>query len=66
MSVLLTKSRNTIWMIKLRRMTLERHVAYIVETRNAYRVLVGRPEGRPFGIPWGRGRRIVLRWNSKK
>jgi hypothetical protein len=52
MSVLLTKSSNTVWMIKLRRMTLETHVAYIVEMRNAYRVLVGRSEGRPFGIPW--------------
>jgi len=50
--VLLTKSPNAIWVIKLKRMTLDRHVAHIVERQTAYGVLVGRPEGRPFGIPW--------------
>ena len=30
---------------------MERHVAHKVEKRNAYRVLVEIPEGRPFGIP---------------
>jgi hypothetical protein len=39
-------------MIKSRRMTLAEHVARIGEKRNAYRILVEKPEGkRPLGRP---------------
>jgi hypothetical protein len=39
-------------MIKSRRKRWAGHVARMGEKRNAYRVLVGRPEGkRPLGIP---------------
>jgi hypothetical protein len=38
--------------IKLRRMRWAGHVAYVGEKRGAYRILVGRPEGRrPLGRP---------------
>jgi hypothetical protein len=44
-------------MIKSRRMRWAGHVARMVETRNAYRILVGNPEGkRPLGKP--RRRRV--------
>jgi hypothetical protein len=43
-------------MIKSRRMRWAGHVARIRETRNAYRIFVGKPEGK---IPLGRQRR---RW----
>ena len=42
--------------IKLRRMRCAGHVACMVEERDQYRVLVGKPEGK---IPLGRPR---LRW----
>jgi hypothetical protein len=39
-------------MIKSRKMRWARHVARIWEKRNAYRILVGKPEGnRPLGRP---------------
>jgi hypothetical protein len=39
-------------MIKSRRMRWEEHVARMEEKRNAYRILVGKSEGkRPLGIP---------------
>jgi hypothetical protein len=39
-------------MIKSRRMRWARHVARIGAMRNAYRILVGKPEGkRPLGRP---------------
>jgi hypothetical protein len=39
-------------MIKSRRMKRARHVAQMAEKRNAYRILVGKPEGkRPLGKP---------------
>jgi hypothetical protein len=39
-------------MIKSRRMRWAGHVARMEETRNAYRILVGKPEGkRPLGRP---------------
>jgi hypothetical protein len=42
--------------IKSRRMRWAGHVARMGERRGAYRVLVGKPEGRrPLGRPWRRG-----------
>jgi hypothetical protein len=51
----LYSSPNIIRMMK-RRMRWAEHVARMWETRNAYRILVGKPEG---NIPLGRPRR---RW----
>jgi hypothetical protein len=46
----LYSSPNIIKMIKSRRMRWVGHVARMVETRNAYRILVGKPGGkRPLG-----------------
>jgi hypothetical protein len=46
----LYSSPNIIRMIKSKRMRLAGHVAHIGEKRNAYRILVGKPEGNtPFG-----------------
>jgi len=43
---------NIILMIKLRRLRWVRHVAHMGERRGAYKVLVGKPEGRrPHGRP---------------
>jgi hypothetical protein len=43
---------NIIRMIKSRRMRWAEHVARMGETRSAYRILVGKPEGkRPLGRP---------------
>jgi hypothetical protein len=43
---------NIIRIIKSRRMRWARHVARMVKKRNAYRLLVGKPEGkRPLGRP---------------
>jgi hypothetical protein len=43
---------NIIRMIKSRRMRWAGHVARMGETRNVYRILVGKPEGRrPLGRP---------------
>jgi hypothetical protein len=43
---------NIITMIKSRSMRWAGHVARMGETRNAYRILVGKPEGkRPLGRP---------------
>jgi hypothetical protein len=48
----LYSSPSTMRIIKPRRMRWEGHVARMGEKRNAYRVLVGKPEGkRPLGIP---------------
>jgi hypothetical protein len=44
----LYSSPNIIRMIKSRRMRLAGHVARMGETRNAYRVLVGKPEGKSY------------------
>jgi hypothetical protein len=45
-------SLNIIQVIKLRRIRLVGHVAQMGEVRNAYSILVGKPEGkRPFRRP---------------
>jgi hypothetical protein len=60
----LYSSPNIIRMIKSRRMRLAGHVARMGEKRNAYRILVGKPEGRPLGRPrrrWVDNNKIDLR-----
>jgi hypothetical protein len=48
----LYSSPNIIRMIKSRRMRWTKHVAQMRETRNAYRIFVGKSEGkRPLGRP---------------
>jgi hypothetical protein len=48
----LYSSTSIIRIIKSRRMRWAEHVARMGERRNAYRLLVGKPEGkRPLGIP---------------
>jgi hypothetical protein len=48
----LYSSPNIIRMIKSRRMRWAGHVARLVPTKNAYRILVAKPEGkRPLGRP---------------
>jgi hypothetical protein len=52
----LYSSPNIIRLIKSRRMRWAGHAARMVENRNVYRILVGKPEGkRPLG--W-----IILKW----
>jgi hypothetical protein len=56
----LYSSPNIIRIIKSRRMRWAVQVARMGEKRNAYRLLVGKPEGkRPLGRP---RRRIILGW----
>jgi hypothetical protein len=51
----LYSSPNIIRVIKSSRMIWAGHVARMGEKRGAYRILVGRPEGRqPLGRPWRR------------
>jgi hypothetical protein len=61
----LYSSPNIIKLIKSRRMRRAGHVARMGETRNAYRILVGKPEGkRPLGRPrcrWVDNTKIYLR-----
>jgi hypothetical protein len=61
----LYSSPNIIRMIKLMRMRWVGHVTRMEEKRNAYRLLVGRPEGkRPLGRPrrrWVDNIKIYLR-----
>jgi hypothetical protein len=60
----LYSSPNIIRVIKSRRMRWAGNVAYMREGRGAYRILVGRPEGRrPLGRP---RRRWILKWIFKK
>jgi hypothetical protein len=48
----LYSSPNIIWVMKSRRMRWVGQVAHMEEKRGAYRILVGRPEGRrPLGRP---------------
>ena len=56
----LYSSPNVVWVIKSRRMRWAGHVACMDEERRAYRVLVGKPEGKiPLGRP--RSRWVYLR-----
>jgi hypothetical protein len=58
----LYSSQNIITMTKSRMMRWAGHVARMGETRNAYRILVGKPEGkRPLGRPRRRWVEI-LKW----
>ena len=61
----LYSSPNIVQVIKLRRMRWARHVSRMGEERGAYRVLVGKPEGkRPLGRPrhrWVDNIRMALR-----
>jgi hypothetical protein len=62
----LYSSPNIIRVIKSKRMRWACHVARMGEKRGAYRILVGRPEGRrPLERPRLDGR-IILKWISKK
>jgi hypothetical protein len=62
---ILYSSPNIIRQIKSRRMRWAGHVARMVEERNVYRALMGKPEGkRPLGRPrrrWEDGLRMDLR-----
>jgi hypothetical protein len=62
---ILYSSPNIIRQIKSRRMRWAGHVARMAEERNAYKVLMGKPEGeRPLGRPrrrWEDGIRMDLR-----
>jgi hypothetical protein len=61
----LYSSPSIIRMIKSRRMRWAGHIARMCEKRNAYRILVGKPEGRrPLGRPrrrWVNNIKIYLR-----
>jgi hypothetical protein len=61
----LYSSPSIIRIIKPRRVREAGHVARMGEKRNAYKILVGKPEGkRPLGIPrdrWGDNIRLCLR-----
>jgi hypothetical protein len=59
-------SPNIIWVIKSRRMRWTRHVARMGEGRGAYRILVGRPEGRNHLEDPGVDGRIILKLIFKK
>ena len=53
---------NIIRSLKSRRLRWTGHVAHMKQSRNAYRVLVGKPEGkRPLGKPSVNGR-TILKW----
>jgi hypothetical protein len=63
----LNTSPNIIRVIKTRRMKWDRHVVRMGEMRNAYNILVGKPEGkRTLGRPkrrWKNNTRMNLRGN---
>jgi hypothetical protein len=64
--IFLYSSPNIIRIIKSRRIRWAGHVARMGEKRNAYRILVGKPEGkRPLGSPrrrWVNNKRDRMGW----
>jgi hypothetical protein len=61
----LCSSPNIIWVIKSRRLRWAGHVARMGEGRGAYRILVGRPEGRNHLEDPGVDGKIILKWIFK-
>jgi len=59
-------SPNIVLAIKSRRMRWAGHVARMGERRNAYRVLVGKPEGRDYLGDADIGGKIILKWTFGK
>ena len=59
-------SPNIVRVLKSRRMRWARYVAYIVEGRCLYRILVGKPEGREHLGDTGVDGSITLRWIFRK
>jgi hypothetical protein len=49
-------------MIKSRRMRLVGHVARVEEMKNAYKILVGKPEGKRQLGRQGIDERMILKW----
>jgi hypothetical protein len=63
---ILYSSPTIIWVIKSRRRKWAGHVQSMGERRGAYRILVGRPEGRNHLEDPGIDGRIILKWILKK
>jgi hypothetical protein len=53
-------------MIKSRRMRWVGHVVHMGEMRNAYKILVGKPDGRDHSEDLGIGGRIIIKWILEK
>jgi hypothetical protein len=53
-------------MIKSRRMRWAGHAARMGERRNAYRILVGKPEGKSYYEDLDVGVRMILKWILKR
>ena len=61
----LYSSPNIVWVIKSRRIRWAGHVVLMEESRDVYRVLVGKPEADHLGDP-DRDGRIILKWIFRK
>ena len=59
-------SPNFVWVIKSKRMRWVGRVARMGERRSAYRVLVGKPEGKRPVVRPGVDGRVILRWIFRK
>jgi hypothetical protein len=59
-------SPSIITMMKSRMIRWAGHVARRVKKRNAYRILVGRPEGKSHYVDQDIGGRIILKWILEK